>query len=1369
MKLVLSYCQSFNKGLKLVLVALALSPVLVNAQANRVPVHKPILRAHSYVPSVNINDGNLRTTGTPTCPVTGGFTLQGQDTAGNTVNNHATLCQNANPFFIQPGQPNLGGIPSPCVSTTFTNFDNSLANFGTEIGLQGGVPQFTLCPTCTEQIGYGSGVSGQPWVLQLFNLDSSQKTQFVLCNSGGAIVTSTVTLNDCWTGNQFPTTATSTTSTTFSTSTSCDTLTLAANTNIGDGVYTITPATGSVAVTYFGGGGIEVQPSSLSPGNYVVNYTFTPPSGDGCTAVTANFHFKIIASPTVTVSGSQTICPGGSTTLTASSTSGAGTNFTWTPSGTLSASTGSVVVASPTVTTLYTVATQTTVGATCAGEDTIRITVIPSTFTVNPVTMCAGTPTKLIASNSALTYTWAPAAGATISANTDTALVNPTSTTVYTITGSNGTCTPMTITDSVKVIATPTISVLSPTVCAGTTATITATGSSNYTWTPTTGLTIGVTGDTVYANTPTVSTSYTVTGTGANGCPAMAVSNVVVNNYLGVITNSATICYGSNLYMSAVGASTYTWTTSDPTNLSFAPNDTTYHVNATIANVGTYSVYVYGESHTGVTCKGYDTVTVVVNPTPTITAVSPTSTAICSGTTTTLTASAAPSGTLAVTWGWAPAPASFTTTTSSDSSTATVTPTVTTNYLATAIYSFSTGKTCSSNTTITVYVNPTPAFTINSPSICLGQSATLSLTPTPPNTTYIWTGLSATTASVIVTPTTTTPYTVTATDTAHGLSCASSPVFATVTVIPLPTVTVTPSFSMCAGNTATLTAGGTAATYTWNSSSTTYTTSSNTTNPNILLDSPSTTTIYSVTGTSAAGGCTTIKTTTVTVNPTPTFSINTTNPAICVGGSSTLTAVSTTTATTATYTWTPATGLSVPTVTTSVVASPVVTTNYTVNALAADGCPYQQITTVTVNTVAPIVAPTATTICNGSSTLLATTPGLATYIWTPTVSLGTPNNQFAVDATPNSTTNYTVFGQDAFGCPSNTVTVTVTVSTPTASASATNTIVCQGQAIDLTSNTWTGATYSWTASNGDTYSTQDPIISVSSPSNTATYSLTITIGGCTSPVSTVTVNVIPTPSITVIGNYTVCPNNPVTYTCATLNGATSYSWSPSSGVTPVSATVFSVSAASTTSYSVTGYSNGCPSKAVSVTLNVDPITASFVPTPDAGNAPLKVTFTNNSIPGTSGATNYTWNYGIDNSTYTTTSINDPATDTTYSFAGTYTVTLITSDKICSYTITATIVVTDAYSMVIPNVFTPNGDDINESFFVKAEGVSSINILIFDRWGLKMFESNSLTAGAWDGKNMGGKEVPSDTYFYIINATDNKGNNNKYKGDIRLIR
>lgn len=73
--------------------------------------------------------------------------------------------------------------------------------------------------------------------------------------------------------------------------------------------------------------------------------------------------------------------------------------------------------------------------------------------------------------------------------------------------------------------------------------------------------------------------------------------------------------------------------------------------------------------------------------------------------------------------------------------------------------------------------------------------------------------------------------------------------------------------------------------------------------------------------------------------------------------------------------------------------------------------------------------------------------------------------------------------------------------------------------------------------------------------------------------------------------------------------------------------------------------------------------------------------------------------------------------------------------------------------IVPNVFTPNGDNINDEF--KIIGVSNycydtLTIQIYDRWGKLVYESSD-PEFAWDGKNPKGKDVAEGTYYVIING------------------
>jgi len=197
--------------------------------------------------------------------------------------------------------------------------------------------------------------------------------------------------------------------------------------------------------------------------------------------------------------------------------------------------------------------------------------------------------------------------------------------------------------------------------------------------------------------------------------------------------------------------------------------------------------------------------------------------------------------------------------------------------------------------------------------------------------TYAWAppeGLDITTGDhVVATPGTITTYTVTGT--AQG--CSSKK---TITVIPSPTIGITPSApAVCNGGSATLTASG-ASTYVWTPAA-----SLNVSTGATVTATPLTTTTYSVTGT--ANGCSNTGSVIVMINS----PVITTTPSgaanICNGGSTNITADGA-----ATYSWSPSAGLN--TTTGAVVAaSPTVTTTYTVIG-TANGCSSAAYITVSV-------------------------------------------------------------------------------------------------------------------------------------------------------------------------------------------------------------------------------------------------------------------------------------------------------------------------------------------------------------------------------------------------------------------------------------
>ena len=165
-----------------------------------------------------------------------------------------------------------------------------------------------------------------------------------------------------------------------------------------------------------------------------------------------------------------------------------------------------------------------------------------------------------------------------------------------------------------------------------------------------------------------------------------------------------------------------------------------------------------------------------------------------------------------------------------------------------------------------------------STNICVGQTTTITYSGAG-FTTYTWTA-GPNTNSIAVSPTTTTNYTVTAsTSTAQ----CKYPFVVTVSVNPVPSTTLTASSnSICSGNTVTLTASG-ATTYSW----------SNTSTVSVINVTPTTTSVYTVTGYN--GICANSKTVSINVTPTPTVFISSTHYTLCSGTTASLLAAGATT------------------------------------------------------------------------------------------------------------------------------------------------------------------------------------------------------------------------------------------------------------------------------------------------------------------------------------------------------------------------------------------------------------------------------------------------------------------------------------------
>ena len=126
---------------------------------------------------------------------------------------------------------------------------------------------------------------------------------------------------------------------------------------------------------------------------------------------------------------------------------------------------------------------------------------------------------------------------------------------------------------------------------------------------------------------------------------------------------------------------------------------------------------------------------------------------------------------------------------------------------------------------------------------------------------------------------------------------------------------------------------------------------------------------------------------------------------------------------------------------------------------------------------------------------------------------------------------------------------------------------------------------------------------------------------------------------------------------------------------------------------------------------------------------------------------------------------------TYENTGTYIVVLTVSDPTtgCLSSDQVIIEVIGELSIIIPTIFTPNGDGMNDVFNAVLENSESYSMQIFNRWGSSIFETNSLEIG-WDGKKNGNK-VAEGTYYYIIKYSFFKqgvSTSNTMQGTVSLL-
>jgi gliding motility-associated-like protein len=250
----------------------------------------------------------------------------------------------------------------------------------------------------------------------------------------------------------------------------------------------------------------------------------------------------------------------------------------------------------------------------------------------------------------------------------------------------------------------------------------------------------------------------------------------------------------------------------------------------------------------------------------------------------------------------------------------------------------------------------------------------------------------------------------------------------------------------------------------------------------------------------------------------------------------------------------------------------------------------------------------------------------------------------------------------------------------------------------------------------------------------------------------------PKPTILPI-NPKICDGDSVQLTVST---ALSYSWSPASNLSCANCPNPYAHPSSTTIYTVTVLNTApnCMNKNTQLVTVIPNAAASFADTIVSGTSiPALVHFGSTSTQSSS----YLWNFG---SGFNVSGINPSYT---YSVAGTYPVSLIAINSSgCNDTITRSIVIRDTAGVIIPNVFTPNGDGVNDYFQPIFHNVKDFACTIFDRWGKVIYDFSGVN-DKWGGQTQQGGAVPDGTYYYIVKAKDNNDKDYNLKGFLQLVR
>ncbi len=422
------------------------------------------------------------------------------------------------------------------------------------------------------------------------------------------------------------------------------------------------------------------------------------------------------------------------------------------------------------------------------------------------------------------------------------------------------------------------------------------------------------------------------------------------------------------------------------------------------------------------------------------------------------------------------------------------------------------------------------------------------------------------------------------------------------------------------------------------------------------------------------------------------------------------------------------------------------------------------------------------TICYAQSTnLTATATGGSgsgyTYMWNNGLGVGQTHT-----VSPLTTTSYEVWAEDENGCPSDTGYVTVTVTPQLSVLMSQDTAICPETSVGISAFASQGNggpyTYSWSpASSLNDASLANP---TASPTQTTTYTVTVSDNCSPDITGTVTVSIRPLPQPSaMVDTLSLCEQPQLPFTFYNITDSTNgmmdtttvvWYWGDGSYSTYPWDTI-SHTYSSPGSYQISMEVTSTEAQgACTNTLVVIPEVVVYpLPNPDFLSNPNPTTMFEPTVEFVD-ITNNTqladWDFaGLGTSTFSNPTFTFP--DDT---SGVYPVTLtITDIHGCVNEITKVVIVKGEHGLFVPNTFTPDFDFKNDVFMPKGFGIleEGYSFMIFNRWGQKIYETHTWGDG-WDA-TYGGQPVQEDTYVWKIIYKDVNGELYTKHGHVNVIK